>query len=181
LQFFHRTASDNLTGTLYVCGAAQGDQHFSVRGNVGTEDASRFQLGVSVADSAAADGLAPRTLRGTWDGRDSLDVNADLYVRYRGQAVSLPHASETTRPQPGALHRADSAEFRTLWNEHEVGLQPPDVKRFDHPEVGPLELQCQTLLDPDQSHRLLVYTAMPGSDSYAKLQLLAVIGAQTLS
>ena len=85
-----------------------------------------------------------------------------------------------------AAHLADllnqrSAEFRTLWNEHEVGLRPPEVKRFDHPEVGPLELQCQTLLDPDQSHRLLVYTAVPGSDSYAKLQLLAVIGAQTLS
>ena len=53
--------------------------------------------------------------------------------------------------------------------------------RFDHPEVGRLELHCQTLLDPDQSHLLLVYTAVPGSDSYAKLQLLAVIGAQTLS
>ena len=74
-----------------------------------------------------------------------------------------------------------SAEFRTLWNEHEVGLRPPEVKRFNHPEVGLLELHCQTLLDPDQSHRLLVYTAVPGSDSYAKLQLLAVIGAQTLS
>jgi hypothetical protein len=74
-----------------------------------------------------------------------------------------------------------SAEFRALWNEHEVGVRPPDLKRFLHPEVGALELQCQTLLDPDQSHRLLVYTAVPGSDSYAKLQLLAVIGAQTLS
>ncbi|PYP76123.1 MAG: hypothetical protein DMD35_19530 [Gemmatimonadetes bacterium] len=114
LRFFHRTASDNLTGELYLCGAAQGEQHFTVRGNVGTGDASRFQLSVSVADSATADGLAPRMLRGTWDGRDSLNVNADLYVRYHGQAVNLPHASETTRPQPGALHRADSAEFRTL-------------------------------------------------------------------
>jgi hypothetical protein len=74
-----------------------------------------------------------------------------------------------------------SAEFRMLWNEHEVGVRPPELKRFNHPEVGPLELQCQTLVDPDQSHRLLVYTAVPGSDSYAKLQLLAVIGAQTLS
>ena len=60
-------------------------------------------------------------------------------------------------------------------------MRPPEVKRFDHPEVGLLELQCQTLLDPDQSHRLLVYTAVPGSDSYAKLQLLSVIGAQALS
>jgi transcriptional regulator with XRE-family HTH domain len=73
-----------------------------------------------------------------------------------------------------------SAEFRELWTAHEVGVHPPEVKRFAHPEVGLLELHCQTLLDPDQSHRLLVYTAVPGSDSYEKLQLLSVIGAQSL-
>ncbi|MDF2442363.1 MAG: hypothetical protein JWR01_566 [Subtercola sp.] len=38
----------------------------------------------------------------------------------------------------------------------------------------------QTLLDPEQSHRLLVYTAVPGSVSSERLQLLAVIGAQSL-
>jgi hypothetical protein len=36
------------------------------------------------------------------------------------------------------------------------------------------------LLDPGQSHSLLVYTAIPGSDSYEKLQLLSAIGTQTL-
>ncbi len=43
--------------------------------------------------------------------------------------------------------------------------------------MGTLELHCQTLLDPEQSHRLLVYTAEPGSDSADKLRLLAAIGA----
>lgn len=70
-----------------------------------------------------------------------------------------------------------SDEFRTVWGGLEVGVRPPDVKRFDHPEVGRLELSCQTLLDPEQSHRLLVYTAAPGSESHERLQLLAVIGA----
>jgi MmyB-like transcription regulator ligand binding domain len=46
--------------------------------------------------------------------------------------------------------------------------------------VGRLELNCQTLVAPDQSHLLLVYTADPGSDSHEKLQLLAVIGAQSM-
>lgn len=77
--------------------------------------------------------------------------------------------------------RARSTEFRELWETHEVGVRPPEVKRFQHRELGLLELNCQTLLDPDQSHRLLVYTAAPGSDSYDKLQLLAVIGTQTLT
>jgi transcriptional regulator with XRE-family HTH domain len=75
---------------------------------------------------------------------------------------------------------AQSTEFRNLWDSHEVGIRPTEVKRFLHPEVGTLELHCQTLLDPDQSHRLLVYTAEPGSESYEKLQLLSVIGAQTI-
>jgi len=70
---------------------------------------------------------------------------------------------------------ARSAEFRALWDAHEVGLRPRDTKRFVHPEVGVVELVCQTLLDPDQSHRLLVYTAEPGSESAAKLQLLSVL------
>ena len=53
------------------------------------------------------------------------------------------------------------------------------VKRFIHPEVGALELNCQSLLDPDQSHRLLVYTAVPGSESHEKLQLLVRHRTQT--
>lgn len=68
-------------------------------------------------------------------------------------------------------------DFRQVWDLQEVGVRPPEVKRFRHPEVGLLELSCQTLLDPDQSHRLLVYTAAPGSESSEKLQLLAVIGS----
>ncbi|GLZ48384.1 transcriptional regulator [Actinomycetospora sp. NBRC 106375] len=89
-------------------------------------------------------------------------------------------------PGSRAAHLADlllagNEEFRTVWDDHEVGIRPRDVKRFVHPELGRLELTCQQLLDPDRSHALLVYTAVPGSESHEKLQLLAVIGGQTLS
>lgn len=70
-----------------------------------------------------------------------------------------------------------SEEFRALWELHEIGLRPREGKRFVHAELGRLELECQTLVDPKQSHSLLVYTAAPGSESYEKLQLLSVIGA----
>ncbi len=88
-------------------------------------------------------------------------------------------------PGSRAAHYADlllaqSEEFRRVWNDHEVGIRPNEVKHFIHPEVGPSELTCQTLLDPEQSHFLLVYTAIPGSESYEKLRLLSVIGAQAL-
>ena len=73
----------------------------------------------------------------------------------------------------------ESEEFRGLWDEHEVGVRPGDVKRFVHPALGSLELNCQTLIDPAESHYLHVYTAVPGSESYQKLQLLEVVGAVT--
>ncbi|WP_432571138.1 helix-turn-helix transcriptional regulator [Kineococcus sp. SYSU DK005] len=79
------------------------------------------------------------------------------------------------------LALASSEELRELWQAHEVGLRPHEVKRFVHPQVGELELHCQTLLDPQQSHRLLVYTAVPGTESHEKLQLLSVLGAQAIS
>jgi hypothetical protein len=88
-------------------------------------------------------------------------------------------------PRSQAAHLAElllsqSEEFQTVWKTHEVGVRPHEVKHFVHPEIGALELSCQSLLDPDQSHRLLVYTAVPGSESHEKLQLLSVIGSQAL-
>jgi transcriptional regulator with XRE-family HTH domain len=88
-------------------------------------------------------------------------------------------------PDSRAAHLMDlllagSEEFRTVWKEHEIGIHYNGVKRYVHPEVGVLELTCQILLDPEQSHNLLVYTAVPGSESYEKLQLLSVVGPQQI-
>ena len=88
-------------------------------------------------------------------------------------------------PDSRAAHLADlllaqSEEFRRVWDDHEIGVRPREVKHFIHPEVGALELTCQRLIDPDQAHSLLVYTAIPGSESHDKLNLLSVIGTQAL-
>jgi transcriptional regulator with XRE-family HTH domain len=93
-------------------------------------------------------------------------------VTLRGPGSRAAHLADLLLPQ--------SEEFRSLWNDHQIGIRPNDTKRFVHPELGALELSCQTLLDPQQSHMLLVYTAVPGSESYDKLQLLSVIGTQAL-
>ena len=73
-----------------------------------------------------------------------------------------------------------NAEFTDLWERQEVGLRPREAKHFAHPELGAMELECQTLIDPASTHTLLVYTAAPGSESYEKLELLGVIGQQSL-
>lgn len=76
---------------------------------------------------------------------------------------------------------ARSPEFADLWREHEVDVPHEIAKRIQHPELGVLDLHCQLLLDPDQSQALLVFTATPGTESYDRLQLLAVIGTQRIS
>ena len=70
---------------------------------------------------------------------------------------------------------AESPEFAALWGEHQVGVGLDEVKRFVHPDLGMLELSCQRLIDPDQGHSLLVYTASPGSESHERLRLLAAV------
>ncbi|THG35839.1 helix-turn-helix domain-containing protein [Glaciibacter flavus] len=100
----------------------------------------------------------------------------------RVYASGLREIAAKRGPQSRAAHlverlRDESELFRAYWDRHEVGVRPASGKRFVHPEVGLLDLDCQTLQDLDQSHLLLVYTATPGSESHEKLRLLSVIGA----
>lgn len=76
-----------------------------------------------------------------------------------------------------ALH-ARSPAFTELWDEHEIRVRMSSSKRMLHPEVGAITLDCQKLTCEDESQALLVYTATPGTEDRAKLDLLAVIGDQ---
>jgi MmyB-like transcription regulator ligand binding domain len=92
-----------------------------------------------------------------------------------------------TAQGPGSMAAAlvadlrQNKEFAELWDQQEVGLRWSNAKRFVHPEVGRIDLYCQTLLDPDQSQSLLIFTATPGTDSHDKLALLTVLGADTFT
>jgi hypothetical protein len=146
-------------------------------------------MGVALCGDASGRQGPERSLGYRWftdpDSRAAYPADEEA-VLSRVYVSGLRELSTLRGPDSRAARLADlllrrSEEFRRLWEGHEVGTRPPEVKRFAHPEVGALELSCQTLLDPDQSHRLLVYTAEPGSVSYEKLQLLSVIGSQTLA
>ena len=71
---------------------------------------------------------------------------------------------------------AKSPEFAAIWREHPVTGPYCPPKRVHHPQLGLLDLHCQTLIDPDQSQLPVVYTASAGTESYEKLKLLSVIG-----
>ncbi len=72
----------------------------------------------------------------------------------------------------------ESNEFAALWERHEVRGPGATLKRFVHPLVGPLTLDCQILTAEDLTERLVVFTAAPGSDDAHRVALLSVIGSQ---
>ncbi|MFC5664229.1 helix-turn-helix transcriptional regulator [Kitasatospora misakiensis] len=102
-------------------------------------------------------------------------------------AVADLRATFARRPDDARLAglvrrlRARSEEFAALWETHDVAVRRTDVKRFLHPVVGPLELDCEVLLSPEHDQRLIVYTARPGSESHERLELLRVVGLQDLT
>ncbi|WP_216896272.1 helix-turn-helix transcriptional regulator [Nocardia alni] len=77
--------------------------------------------------------------------------------------------------------RAESSEFEYLWAEHEVAARHSDAKRVIHPELGVLDLLCETLVSPTSSQTLLVLYPRPGGDAQDKLDLLRVIGTQSMN
>jgi transcriptional regulator with XRE-family HTH domain len=102
-------------------------------------------------------------------------------------AVADLRAAFARRPDDARLAvlvrrlRARSEEFSALWDAHDVAVRRTDVKRFLHPVVGLLELDCEVLLSPEHDQRLVIYTARPGSESYERLELLRVVGLQNLT
>jgi transcriptional regulator with XRE-family HTH domain len=71
-----------------------------------------------------------------------------------------------------------SAEFAALWDEHEVGVRRADSKRIVHPEVGVLDLLCETLVSGVGEQTLVVLFARPGTEAREQLDLIRVIGTQ---
>lgn len=64
--------------------------------------------------------------------------------------------------------------FRELWAAHDVRTHGSGTKRFNHPEVGELNLAYEELnVTAEEGLALYIYTAEPGSESHQKLQLLA--------
>ena len=93
-------------------------------------------------------------------------------------------AARPTDPVPADLVAellAHSTEFADLWAEHEVAVRRAATKRFLHPTVGLLELDCEVLVNSDTHQQLVVHTARPGTESYERLQLLRVVGLQDMS
>jgi transcriptional regulator with XRE-family HTH domain len=96
----------------------------------------------------------------------------------RTAAARYPHDPEVQ----GLITRlqAVSPEFNHLWAEQNVEVGHSKRKRFHHPALGWLDLDCESLHDPDRDQWIVFYTAVPGTPTHESLKLLKVIGTQSL-
>ena len=111
---------------------------------------------------------------------------ADHAMHSRSYVASLraAHGRDTGDPEAQELVdalRRRSPEFAELWERHEVAVRGNFRKRIAHPTVGLMELDCQILTSENQTERLIVFTATPGTEDADRLAMLSVIGTQTFA
>lgn len=91
----------------------------------------------------------------------------------RGEAPDDPRIQQVLKEL-----LAESPEFARLWAANDARGKSLEVKRFRHPEVGPLTLTMQTFdVRSSPGQELVVYHAEPGSSSSESLALLGALNA----
>jgi transcriptional regulator with XRE-family HTH domain len=107
-------------------------------------------------------------------------------AEFERSAVADLRAAAGRYPDDGALRvliddlGRVSARFAELWAAADVAVRREDRKTIDHPEVGPITLDCDVLSVAQSDLRMVVYTAEPGSVDADKLALVRVVGLQHL-
>ena len=78
--------------------------------------------------------------------------------------------------------RAASPRFVELWGTA-ADPAPAEQSRhkvIEHPTVGPITLDCDTLVVAGDNLRIMAYTAEPGTEDADRLELAIVLGTQSL-
>ncbi|MET9564043.1 helix-turn-helix domain-containing protein [Streptomyces tauricus] len=119
----------------------------------------RLEQGRATTPSASVVASLARALQLSTAERDHLYRLADL--------VPPTHGTVLDHLPPGVqrvLARLADAAHRE------------DHKTIDHPSVGPVTVDCDTLTDGDCELKIVIMTAAPGSEDETKLRLTAVAG-----
>ncbi|HEY8282156.1 MAG TPA: transcriptional regulator, partial [Leifsonia sp.] len=76
--------------------------------------------------------------------------------------------------------RAASPDFARRWGEAHIARHRSSRKTATTTAVGPITIDCDVLTVPGDDLRIVVYTAVPGSEDASKLDLLRVAGLQSV-
>lgn len=66
--------------------------------------------------------------------------------------------------------------FARLWHDGAVGHHAEDRKTIRHPSVGEITVDCDVLSDSETDLKIVIHTAVPGSEDETKLALALVAG-----
>ncbi|MFJ8580660.1 helix-turn-helix transcriptional regulator [Micromonospora sp. NPDC093277] len=74
--------------------------------------------------------------------------------------------------------RNGSERFDALWKAGRSGQLRAATTTIQHPDIGPLKLDCDVLLVPEADQTLIVYSTAPGTPESSALDLLRVTGTE---
>ncbi|WP_024800839.1 helix-turn-helix transcriptional regulator [Nocardia sp. BMG51109] len=100
-----------------------------------------------------------------WDDESAVafarSTVADLraaYARYPGNPALASLVTELLGTSP---------RFVAMWADHDVEVRRAHRKCVHHPQLGPLEFECQVMHISDTDQRMILYCATPGSPTEA--------------
>ncbi|MEV6345444.1 helix-turn-helix transcriptional regulator [Actinoplanes sp. NPDC051851] len=111
--------------------------------------------------------------------QDVTEFRHSVVARLRSSLARYPSDPLVTGLVDDLL--TESAEFARLWGQHEVQPAAMLTKTFHHPAVGPVTVECDTLVLPDRDQYVVLYSAPRGSRDADALALLSVLGPQSLT
>ncbi len=112
-----------------------------------------------------------------YDDEHAEDFSHDLVADLRAAYGRYPKDTQLAT-LVGRL-RAECAEFERRWAHASVALHRASTKTATSTPVGAIRIDCDVLTVPGSDLRVVVYTAVPGSEDADKLELLRVVGAHT--
>lgn len=107
------------------------------------------------------------------------EYRASVVADLRGVQARYPSDAELTSLITAL--REGSEDFARHWDTAVVGEHGNQRKIIDHPEIGPIELDCDVVTVQGAGVRLIIFSAEPGTSAAEQLRLLSVIGTQRVN
>ena len=103
---------------------------------------------------------------------ETAEFEQEMVADLRGALGQYPRDDDLARLIDDLIEA--SARFAELWSAGAVAVHSNSRKIIDHPEVGPVVVDCDILTVRGTDLRIIAYSADPGSEAAEKLARLRV-------